>query len=138
MPKVKQDPQTLTHDKTAADLAADPEVQADAHPITGSVEWVLSNVIHAMKRFRNAGAPHTTDATIISMGERERPDHHAPTIISAAVAEQRYEVNAQTIGEAVRDKSLTDYRPAGHAKNAPHQVDEREVANRWTKRPAPK
>ena len=72
-------------------------------------------------------------------GSVARPtETDAPTIIRAAVAEQRYEVNAQTIGEAVRDGSLTDYRPAGHAKNAPHQVDERKVANRWPKRPAPK
>ncbi len=62
----------------------------------------------------------------------------APTIISAAVAEDRYHVNAETIGEAVRDVELTDYRPAGHVRNAPHRVDEREVANRWPKRTVPK
>lgn len=64
-------------------------------------------------------------------------DTNAPTLISATVAEGRYHVNAETIGEAVRNRELADYRPAGHAKNAPHRVDEREVANRWPKRTVP-
>ncbi len=63
----------------------------------------------------------------------------APVVtITAAVAATRYHVNAQTIGEAVRDGRLTDHRPPGHVQNAPHLLDEREVSQFWPRRAAPK
>ena len=67
-----------------------------------------------------------------------RPAAAEPVIIKAVVAEQRYHVTAETIGEAVRAGKLTDHRPAEHAKNAPHRVDEHEVAAIWPSRVAPK
>lgn len=99
-------------------------------------EWSCKIIVSALRdeADKMADAPKVGDQTSTDDQDIAANDMAAPTIISAAVACQRYEVNAQTIGEAVRDGKLADHRPDRHAKNAPHRLDEREVANSWRKR----
>jgi len=57
-----------------------------------------------------------------------------PQIITASVASLKYAATQKTIQRAVTAGRLKDYRPAGHAKNAPLLVDENEVAAKWQKK----
>ena len=54
--------------------------------------------------------------------------------ITAREAAKRYQVTTRTIGRAVKDRRLHDYRAADHTLNAPHLLDEVEIAGRWGKR----
>ena len=57
----------------------------------------------------------------------------APQIITAAVAQDIYDVSPDTLSKHVRSGDLTDHRPTDHAKNAHLQLDEAEIASRWRK-----
>ena len=77
--------------------------------------------------------PRRMRKQVLAEPQRAAMDEHS--IITAAVAEDRYQVRGDKIGRHVRAADLVDHRPRGHAKNAPLQVDEHEIARRWTRKP---
>ena len=52
-------------------------------------------------------------------------------LITTAVAVWDFGVSRSTLRRAVKAGELRDYRPAGHAENAPYLLSRAEVASRW-------